>query len=241
MYSSSSTDYQKFMASQPPTAPPPPAPYGSQPVMGTPIGFSAPSQVPSQWSTGLCDCSSDCSNCCITCCCPCITFGQIAEIVGKGSTCKSNEFIDRFHVYVMSVNVSFGSSLLTSILHLSLTCLTLYDNKGLKGLFSWALIAACVVSGALYALITMVTGCGCMYSCFYRSKMRSQYMLPENPCGDCLVHCCCEACALCQEYRELKHRGFDMSLGWQENVDRQNRGVAMASVAPPVQGGMDRY
>ncbi|KAK2978427.1 hypothetical protein RJ640_002700 [Escallonia rubra] len=131
MYSSSSTDYQKFTASPPPTAPPPPAPYGSQPVMGTPIGFSAPSHVPSQWSTGLCDCASDCSNCCITCWCPCITFGQIAEIVDKGST-------------------------------------------------------SCVVSGAIYALITMVTGCGCMYSCFYRSKMRSQYMLPENPCGDCL-------------------------------------------------------
>ncbi|KAK2978426.1 hypothetical protein RJ640_002699 [Escallonia rubra] len=95
----------------------------------------------------------------------------------------------------------------------------------------------CVVSGALYALITMVTGCGCMYSCFYRSKMRSLYMLPENPCGDCLVYCCCEACALCQEYRELKHG----SVRWQENVDRQNRGVAMASVAPPVQGGMNRY
>ncbi|KAK2994777.1 hypothetical protein RJ640_001683 [Escallonia rubra] len=101
MYSSSSTDYQKFTASPPPTAPPPPAPYGSQPVMGTPIGFSAPAQVPSQWSTGLCDCASDCSNCCITCWCPCITFGQIAEIVDKGSTCKSNEFIDKLHVYVM--------------------------------------------------------------------------------------------------------------------------------------------
>ena len=25
---------------------------------------------------------------CITCWCPCITFGQIAEIVDKGSTCK---------------------------------------------------------------------------------------------------------------------------------------------------------
>ncbi|XP_030529203.1 protein PLANT CADMIUM RESISTANCE 2-like [Rhodamnia argentea] len=39
-----------------------------------------------QWSSGLCDCLSDRRNCCITCWCPCITFGQIAEIVDKGSS-----------------------------------------------------------------------------------------------------------------------------------------------------------
>jgi len=43
--------------------------------------------------------------------------------------------------------------------------------------------------------------------------MRAQYDLPEAPCMDCLVHFCCEACALCQEYRELKNRGFDLSIG----------------------------
>jgi hypothetical protein len=30
---------------------------------------------------------------------------------------------------------------------------------------------------------------------------------------DCLVHFCCETCALSQEYRELKNRGFDMGIG----------------------------
>ena len=74
-------------------------------------------------------------------------------------------------------------------------------------------IAACAASGALYALITWVTGCGCLYSCCYRSKMRRQYALEESSCGDCMVHCCCEQCALCQEYRELKHQGFDLSIG----------------------------
>ncbi|KAF3320677.1 cell number regulator 1-like protein [Carex littledalei] len=39
----------------------------------------------SQWSTGLCHCMDDPGNFVITCICPCITFGQIAEIVDKGS------------------------------------------------------------------------------------------------------------------------------------------------------------
>ncbi|KAK4409721.1 Endoglucanase 8 [Sesamum angolense] len=134
---------------------PPPLPTGIPIQPGPQFQSSVPAAGP--WSTGLCDCFSDVSNCCITCWCPCITFGQIAEIVDRGST-------------------------------------------------------SCGASGALYALIAYITGCACIYSCFYRSRMRRQYMLPEDPCPDCLVHFCCEACALCQEYRELQHRGFDMSL-----------------------------
>ncbi|XP_047341977.1 protein PLANT CADMIUM RESISTANCE 2-like isoform X2 [Impatiens glandulifera] len=132
------------------------------------------------WSTGLCGCFEDVPNCCLTFWCPCITFGQIAEIVDRGST-------------------------------------------------------SCGASGALYTLILMLVGCTCCYSCFYRTKMRKQYSLPETPCGDCLIHCFCETCALCQEYRELKNQGFDMSLGWHGNVERQNRDVAM--VPPPPSGG----
>ncbi|KAH0756916.1 hypothetical protein KY290_020409 [Solanum tuberosum] len=134
------------------------------------------------WSTGLCDCMSDPKNCCITLWCPCITFGQVAEIIDKGSN-------------------------------------------------------SCGVNGALYAIIICVTCCPCFYSCFYRNKMRQQYLLKKNPCGDCLVHCFCEACALCQEYRELKNRGVDMSIGWHGNVERQNRGVI---IPPTVEGGMNR-
>ncbi|XP_027098060.1 protein PLANT CADMIUM RESISTANCE 2 [Coffea arabica] len=90
--------------------------------------------------------------------------------------------------------------------------------------------------GALYAVLN-VLGCACLHSRLYRSRLRKQYNLPATPCGDCLVHFFCEPCALCQEHRELKNRGFDMSLGWQENMDKQNAGVTMA---PIVQGGMDR-
>ncbi|CAK9146599.1 unnamed protein product [Ilex paraguariensis] len=188
-------EYYTGTATKSPTPSAPPTPSYGEPVTGFPVNspnynhinnFQAPPQnqpsTPAEWSTGLCDCSSNCSNCCITCCCPCITFGQIAEIVDKGSP-------------------------------------------------------PCVVSGVLYALLQYITCCGCLYSCIYRSKMRKQYMLPKSPCGDCLVHCCCEPCAMCQEYRELQNRGFDMSLGWEGNMERQNGGVEMA---PAVQGGMTR-
>ncbi|XP_010932525.1 cell number regulator 10 [Elaeis guineensis] len=94
---------------------------------------------------------------------------------------------------------------------------------------------SCGTSGALYALLEYFTCCHWIYSCCYRSKMRAQLHLAERPCNDCLVHCCCESCALCQEYRELKNRGFDMTIGWHANMAR--RGM----IVPPVmQGSMMR-
>ncbi|CAK7336607.1 unnamed protein product [Dovyalis caffra] len=131
--------------------------------------------VAGKWSTGLCHCCDNPANCMITCLCPCITFGQIAEIVNRGST-------------------------------------------------------SCCMSGAVYALLM---GAACLYSCCYRSKLRGQYNLEEVPCVDCLVHCCCETCALCQEYRELKSRGFDMGIGWEANMARQQRGITVAPIVPP--------
>lgn len=73
--------------------------------------------------------------------------------------------------------------------------------------------ASCGLSGALYALLQYLTWFHWVYSCTYRTKMRAQYSLVDAPCTDCLVHCCCEQCALCQEYRELKNRDFDMFIG----------------------------
>jgi len=43
--------------------------------------------------------------------------------------------------------------------------------------------------------------------------MRAQYNIKGDDCTDCLKHFCCELCSLTQQYRELKHRGYDMSLG----------------------------
>ncbi|XP_075504307.1 protein PLANT CADMIUM RESISTANCE 2-like [Primulina tabacum] len=97
--------------------------------------------------------------------------------------------------------------------------------------------SSCAQNGALYAVIACVTACPCCYSCLYRSKMRENYSLHESPCGDCLVHFFCESCALCQEYRELKSRGYNMSVGWHGNAEKHNREVAMA---PVVESGMSR-
>ncbi|KAG5014753.1 hypothetical protein JHK85_020889 [Glycine max] len=71
--------------------------------------------------------------------------------------------------------------------------------------------------------------------------MRRQYGLKGNCCTDCLLHCCCESCALCQEYRELKQRGFDMIIGWHGNVEQRIQEVAMTAATPPsVEKGMSR-
>ncbi|XP_068641100.1 protein PLANT CADMIUM RESISTANCE 2-like [Aristolochia californica] len=96
---------------------------------------------------------------------------------------------------------------------------------------------SCATSGAIYGLLLGFTGLACLYSCFYRSKLRGQYDLEEAPFVDCLVHFCCETCALCQEYRELKNRGFDMGIGWEANMERQSRGI---TTPPSMVGGMMR-
>ncbi|KAG0451182.1 hypothetical protein HPP92_026557 [Vanilla planifolia] len=94
---------------------------------------------------------------------------------------------------------------------------------------------SCEAGGGLYALILCLSGCQWVYSCFYRSKMRSLFYLEETPCADCIVHLCCETCALAQEYRELSNRGFRLHLGWKGNLLRQK-----AMQAPVVEGGMCR-
>ncbi|RWR95804.1 protein PLANT CADMIUM RESISTANCE 2-like protein [Cinnamomum micranthum f. kanehirae] len=97
---------------------------------------------------------------------------------------------------------------------------------------------ACGTGGALYTLMMLVTGCPCLYSCFYRTKLRGQFLLHGNKCTDCLIHCCCERCAVCQEYRELKNQGFDMEIGWNANVKRQTPGIT--NLPPSVTEGMSR-
>ncbi|KAJ3677438.1 hypothetical protein LUZ60_003162 [Juncus effusus] len=99
-------------------------------------------------------------------------------------------------------------------------------------------MTTCSSAGIMYVLILGCTGLQWIYSWMYRTRMRQQYSLPEDPCHDCLVHFVCEYCALCQEYRELKNRGFNMDLGWIGNMQMQAQmgAAAQCAVAPPVQG-----
>ncbi|GAQ77903.1 hypothetical protein KFL_000050400 [Klebsormidium nitens] len=76
-------------------------------------------------------------------------------------------------------------------------------------------VTPCPLGAAFWYLFQQVTGCACIYSCMYRSRLRAKYHLPEEPCWDCCVHGCCLPCALCQEYKELRTRGLDPALGWQ--------------------------
>ena len=96
---------------------------------------------------------------------------------------------------------------------------------------------------ALHALLMYFTGCGCLVSAYFRIKMSHMYRLPDDPLINVLVHLICEPCALCQEYRELQHRGFDMRLGvgWHNQTPeiRQTAGGATV-IPPPVPGGMNR-
>ncbi|KAL7589304.1 hypothetical protein Lser_V15G37259 [Lactuca serriola] len=99
---------------------------------------------------------------------------------------------------------------------------------------------SCGFHGTLYALINVLSGCGCMYACFNRTKMRRQYGLPEVPSNDCCVHFCCGPCALCQEYRELQHQGFDLSIGWEGNIHRSTMTNIGVQIPPTALGGMSR-
>ncbi|KAF3792550.1 hypothetical protein EJ110_NYTH08457 [Nymphaea thermarum] len=76
---------------------------------------------------------------------------------------------------------------------------------------------ACASNAFIYCVMGY-TGCGCFYSYPYRTRLRGQFQLAEAPIGDCLLHCCCTNCALCQEHRELKNRGFDPTAGLQQNA-----------------------
>ncbi|KAK3033657.1 hypothetical protein RJ639_034536 [Escallonia herrerae] len=66
-------------------------------------------------------------------------------------------------------------------------------------------------------------GWGWRYAFTYRSKLRQLFSLPEAPCADFLVHSCCCVCAISQEYRELKNRGVNPSIGWEANVEKWKR------------------
>ncbi|PIN06523.1 hypothetical protein CDL12_20924 [Handroanthus impetiginosus] len=97
---------------------------------------------------------------------------------------------------------------------------------------------SCGTSGMLYSLIACCIAMPCLMSCGYRSKLRARFGLVESPAPDWLVHCFCECCALCQEYRELQTRGLDPSIGWMGNVAKQRQQMQQFGMTPPMQQRM---
>ncbi|PHT40150.1 hypothetical protein CQW23_19004 [Capsicum baccatum] len=80
-----------------------------------------------------------------------------------------------------------------------------------------------------------------IYTFYNRVKLRRKFKLEGNYCLDCLIHIACCCCALCQEYRELHRQGFDPTLGWAENIERQSHAIAVFTITPPpVQEAMKR-
>lgn len=119
-------------------------------------------------------------------------------------------FVNKF-IFIICI-YNFISLLINYYRYDQIPCWVWSNSNNLLNLLVDKFVA-CGVTGALCTLICCVTCSPCCFTCFYRSKMRKQYMLHKKPCCDCLVHCCCMYCALCQEHRELRNRGFDMIAG----------------------------
>ncbi|XP_028759008.1 protein PLANT CADMIUM RESISTANCE 3-like [Neltuma alba] len=97
---------------------------------------------------------------------------------------------------------------------------------------------SCCAQGTIFCILGGFSHFVSCLACIYRTKLRNEYNIRGNEACDCLASCFCPHMALCQECRELKARGFDMSAGWQGNVEMQTMGVK--TVAPAVHGGMSR-
>ena len=76
-------------------------------------------------------------------------------------------------------------------------------------------IMAClsVTSLVIFSWIGWTTGIpldtlnvGALYSFQWRSALREKYGINGDPGSDCICHCCCNSCVLCQEHIELRKR-----------------------------------
>ncbi|KAF8025600.1 hypothetical protein BT93_F2441 [Corymbia citriodora subsp. variegata] len=95
----------------------------------------------------------------------------------------------------------------------------------------------CVVFCSLYLVMMPLLCSQWMISSCYRRKLRRRYQLLNKPCGDTITHMFCPCCTLCQEYRELKHKGLDPALGWKGIVTQKARqnGNRQTTAPPPDQ------
>ncbi|KAG5010485.1 hypothetical protein GLYMA_07G185200v4 [Glycine max] len=80
---------------------------------------------------------------------------------------------------------------------------------------------SCCLHGSLFCLLGGFSYLAGIYACMYRTKIRRQYGIEGHQCADFLLSCFCSACTLCQEYRELQARGFDVSAECIYRLERE--------------------
>ncbi|CAA7402753.1 unnamed protein product [Spirodela intermedia] len=90
------------------------------------------------------------------------------------------------------------------------------------------------VAGSVVCLLTMPGLCACLLlGSAHRTSLRLRYNLVQAPADDLIIHLLCPTCALCQEYRELKNRGIDPSMGYQNYLAQQQQRAAYTDPPPP--------
>lgn len=96
----------------------------------------------------------------------------------------------------------------------------------------------CPLGSYIYLLMTSALCTQWLMGSKYRSKLRRRYNFVEAPYSDVISHIFCPYCALCQEFRELKNRGLDPSLGW-NGILAEQRGTQYTDqqmkIPPPYQ------
>ncbi|KAI4380158.1 hypothetical protein MLD38_006379 [Melastoma candidum] len=97
----------------------------------------------------------------------------------------------------------------------------------------------CLTGTLLYVFLCPLL---CRIGIKYRKRLRNAYQLAEAPVSDRVAHRCFPCCALCQEFRELKYRGFDPLRGYRglsnEILLEQSRRTIQAT--PPTIQTMER-
>ncbi|WMV22334.1 hypothetical protein MTR67_015719 [Solanum verrucosum] len=176
------------------------------------------------WSTGLFDCHLDQTNAAMTALLPCVTFGQIAEVQDAGEMRgdKSRRTIagpvKTFAVVGLNL---LKENEISAPQPEEISISSFYFNSCPLGSFMYLLMMPAVCSHWIMGSK-------------YRTKLRQRYNLVEAPYSDVVAHIFFPFCSLCQEFRELRIRGLDPTLGWNGIVAQQQHGNQQMNQAPSI-------
>lgn len=74
-------------------------------------------------------------------------------------------------------------------------------------------VTGCALGSFMYLLMGPALCSQWIIGSTYRTRLRTRFTLVQAPTQDWVAHLFCPYCALCQEFRELRNRGIDPSLG----------------------------